>query len=187
MNILNQTREETKSKAENILWTNQTSNKVTYDNFNHWTQENKKYILNLMSILGYFEYKNSPQYFEKIMKVIYNINKIVSEYNRPINNEFQKLQVYNAACELYFQDIDEDFTKAEQDQIIKRYKTYRGMALLKKYDGDLDHPLLKDRTQQHMMESEFATYLKQPQLKGHREDLQKEYGIEIIQTLNHAS
>lgn len=186
MSILNQTREEAKGKAEEILWKNQTNNKLTYDNFKDWTDEDKQYILSLMNHLGYFEYKHTSEYFAKITKVFYAVNNIVEEYNQPIKNDFKKLQVYSFACKKYFQEND-DFTKEEQDQIIKRYKTYRGMALLKKYDGDLDHPLLKDRTQQHMMESEFATYLKQPQLKGHREDLQKEYGIEIIQTLNHAS
>ena len=51
----------------------------------------------------------------------------------------------------------------------------------------MEHPALKDRTTQHMMESEFTDYLKQPVLKERREEKQKQYGIEITQTLNHAS
>ena len=165
---------------------NQTNNKVTHENFKKRDYEERKYILDLMKVLGYFEYKNSPEYFTKIMKVIYGVNKIVNEYNRPINNEFEKLKIYKAACELYFLE-NEDFTKEEQYQIIKRYKTYRGMALYKSYGSDLEHPALKDRTTQHMMESEFTDYLKQPVLKERREEKQKQYGIEITQTLNHAS
>ena len=88
MDILNQSREETQKKAENILLRNQTNNKVTHENFKKRDYEERKYILDLMKVLGYFEYINSPEYFTKIMKVIFGVNKIVNEYKRPINNEY---------------------------------------------------------------------------------------------------
>ena len=67
------------------------------------------------------------------MKIFYEINKIVGQYNRDINNPSQILKIYEGACEVYIRKNEDNIDISEAPNIIKRYKSYRGMSKLKDY------------------------------------------------------
>ncbi|MBP7007424.1 hypothetical protein KBB05_01510 [Patescibacteria group bacterium] len=158
---------EVKKKIEQILEFNASNNKVTYSKFKLWDDDQKKIILSTLAILGYST-DNKVKY-NKIRKTFKDINTIVAESRKPINADQDRLKTYEKACERYFQLNSEQWgDQEEQENIIKWYLSYRGMANLGAYHGNLDDPNLKDRTIQHMMQDTLSQYIQQESVEEDR-------------------
>lgn len=172
--LLQQSREEVKCNAENILHYNRSNNKDTYKFFNLWNESDKKFVLDLMSLLGYFEYKHGIPYYEKIVRLFYLINDKVAECRYSMEDDSMRLKYYELATmevlrEEWFGDI------LERKKIVKRYKQYRGMAKWRAYRWTLDNESLKERTIQMMMERDFSDYLQTEGQKEHWLYLQQKF------------
>ena len=119
---------EVKKKIEQILEFNASNNKVTYSEFKLREDDQKKIVLSTLAILGYST-DNKVKY-NKIRKTFKDINTIVAECRKLINADQDRLEAYEKACEEYFQQNSEQWGDLEeQKNIIRWYKSYRGMAL----------------------------------------------------------
>ena len=170
---------EVKKKIEQILEFNASNNKVTYSKFKLWDDDQKKIVLSTLAILGYRT--DNKEKYNKIRKTFKDINTIVAESRKPINADQDRLEAYGKACEEYFQQNSEQWGDLEeQKNIIRWYKSYRGMATWNQY-SQLDDPNLKDRTIQHMMQDTLSQYIKKEFIEDDRtigvnlyqQDLQK--------------
>lgn len=184
--VLKKTWSEVKKEAEDILYYNRSNNKKTYKDFQLWDEKDRTFILELMSTLDYFEYKYNERYYKKLITLFYEINNQVEEYNRPITDD-NRLSVYALTTKFVVNEINKDFPWSYDDletkSIINRYKTYRGMAKLSHYNGDLKNDDLTARTIQRMMEDDFSLYLKDKSLAKHRKELQGKTKKSIATTL----
>ncbi|HNG97512.1 MAG TPA: hypothetical protein PLW93_04550 [Candidatus Absconditabacterales bacterium] len=155
--ILQLSRSAMSTKAHHILNLNASNNKVTYSRFRERDKKDKAYIIQIIDILGGDIHKHT-EYYRKIFKTFLDINDIVSNYNKNIKKE-NPLTIYNNACKYFFKQNDNSYNNDEQKNIIKWYKTYRGMATGKLYQGDLNNEHLVIRTIQHMMQETLYSYL----------------------------
>lgn len=172
---------EVKKKIEQILEFNTSNNKVTYSKFKLWDDDQKKIVLSTLAILGYST-DNKVKY-NKIRKTFKVINTTVGTYNRKKNTDQEKITMYRASCNLYFRENPEQYNQEEQENIIKWYLSYRGMANLGAYQGNLDDPNLKDRTIQHMMQDTLSQYIKKEFVEEDRKIGVKEYQQDLQKAL----
>lgn len=167
-----------KRELLDILTLNKANDKVTYELFQSWHNDHKKVILSLMELLWYHNNAHKEKYFGNMMKIFYEINKIVGQYNRDINNPSQILKIYEGACEVYIRKNEDNIDISEAPNIIKRYKSYRGMSKLKDYGWDLKNQNLRDRTVQYMRQNSFETYINSDEAEIDWAVLQEKYNIQ---------
>lgn len=157
-NIIDMSRSEIKDMFDDTISNNASNNKVTYGKFRWWDKLSKNFINQLITVLSYLDHSDKKQYYSDIIKHFYNVNNIVSDYNKSITDH-NKLYVYKQAVHYYFIQNKDILDQKDLDNMLDWYKRYRGMSNLSEYNGDLSHPKLIDRTIQYMQESDLKKYM----------------------------
>ena len=173
---------EVKKNALTILDFNASNDKITYQDFRNRDNEYKKTIINILHILGYQDIHNTKEYYQGLWNSFQEINTIVGIYNQAKNNKQEKLKVYKSACMFYFKE-NAIYDEIEQKNIITWYQSYRGMAKLSAYRGNLNHALLKDRVVQHMQQDTAKRYINHETAEDDRKNGVERYSKQVQNTL----
>lgn len=156
--IIDMPWERVKEEANHILENNASNNKITYDKFRKRWKEDKDFINELIKIFWYLDNSNKITYYKSMVNHFIQINDIVSTSNI-LPSWSNMVNLYNRAVNYYFVKNEDILDQKDLHNMTDRYKRYRGMAKLSKYNWDLEHPDLINRVVQYMQESDLKKYI----------------------------
>lgn len=142
-----------------ILLKNQPNDKRTYRPYLDWELSDRRFVTALAPLLNYEQVKPGVEYRLSIQDLFLQTNLILED---EIGTEALLRMHDNDRLNTYDRFLRWVGTQwlfdnpVELDTLARLYKTYRGMAHLKAYWGDLEHPDLLVRSDQNMRVVFFA-------------------------------
>lgn len=185
MDILQHSWKDVQFHANTILGAYRPNNKDTFKQFPMWTEPDKAFIAELSSILGYQKFeKKTETYIDNFIIIFSLANMLVTEYNKPMISDSDRLRCYDAAIDQVLK-IDYEHYVEYAAQLKKRYRSYRGMAKLSVYDRDLSHPDLIHRTKFLIRTQLLSEFINDPSnaIDQRRESLKQEYSKQLVPAL----
>ncbi len=180
--IINMSWGDVKNKFNLIISNNASNNKITYGKFRNRDKDSKDFINQLIQIFWYLDNSNKMWYYKSMVWYFKDINDIVSQSNKPVTED-NAVYIYNSAVRYYFVQNGDLLNKKDLNNILDRYKRYRGMAKLSKYRWDLENEDLIKRTIQYMQESDLKKYINNPDSEMDRKIAIERYRSNITDIL----